>query len=1555
MAGTRPRHCSPNAGSALGRPEGDVLFVEDAVYQWGMQEEYAIAANYARDPARKARGFAACNWLALNPAVPTGTRGLARHNLRFYVEPAAKLLPSFAAEPVDFTPPEGSHPMNPSVARRGDELVMVQRTVNFVLEDGNYRTPGDGPVETRNFLLRLDDGLRVRSAAEILPPLDLPPPAFALVLGFEDMRLFARQGALWCVAVLCELTPEGWRQQVLARIDERGAGPYRLVDWRVLEPQGPLRHEKNWMPFVEPDAAEPGGERLRFVYLCDPTSIVDAAARRVAEASPAIAADAFRGGSQAIAFARGWLALVHEVGFDGADNKRRLYHHRFVWFDASYALRGVSRPFIFERPGIEFAAGLAWHPDGKRLVISYGVGDGMTRLATVAADEVRAVLDDATRLPSGAPPAKDGADTAGPFPGAATLAPPSTEAGSLPDAEEIADAEPRPDAQLDVAAEPEPPSEPNPAAPSAYAGRLYTDEEETAGVESREEGEQDARAEPEPPSPPSPDAAVGPAATEQDLPQADQPPTRVLGSFGSEDFASQHALRPARDLHAGLDTHPRVLVAILAKQKERPLPLYLSCIEGLDYPKSAIFLYIRTNNNTDRTEQILRDWVERVGPAYAGVEFDAEPVEQPVEDYPPHEWNSTRFRVLGHIRNVSLQKTLEHGCDFYFTSDADNFIRACTLKELVALNLPIVAPFLRVTNPTHSYSNFFAKTDAAGFFAGCQEYEWITHRWVRGVVEVPVVHCTYLVRKDVIPELHYLDGSDDWEFAVFCKSAREAGIPQYLDNRQVYGYITFDPESNATRVNVAGGESDQIGFARAELEGADGLTLPDTGQLSDSNGGTEEVRRRFTEIYERQLFGPGSGVGSAPDKTVEYRAFLQQFMARNRVRSVVDFGCGDWQFSQLVDWGGVRYLGVDVVPAIIEKNQRDFGNDTIAFETFESLAKLPRADLLLCKDVLQHLPNRIVKEYLAAFRTKYKFLLVTNDEEPAHILNTDTEIGGWRTLRLEHEPFRQPGAVVLSWQVPYLSGGTTKATYLLGDERAIAPRPTEEAPPSYDPDIKVWSGLPNISAQAGSPARRLIFLHSSWRTSSTWLWAKFRPSPNTACYYEPFNGELLTITREKAAWADYKAWDSRHPPNDPYRVEYLPLIQPAGGVQLFDQAMTLDWFIPIGGLRGQLRQAEIRYLSLLIDHAHQQGKIPVFGDTSSLGRMCAIRNFFGGYHIFVYRNLWKQWLSYLYYSRRGNSYYYDTTARYVAGSGDAFLNNVAEFYLKRAADFCQRRGSGKNQLPTGAERLSLLGSLPESHAFAMFMALHVYLYLHAQFSTADLTVDVTKLARDGGYRSGIEDELARQTGLEVSLSDVIDEQGASGVAIGAGAIDWDEIREHARFAAQTLGAFAEPMQLIENATAFIDSAIEEMHKSEAALAMRSDAAEEIWYARLQEARCHWALGDEGGFLRQALALVNERPDRAEPLFDLARFHRERGMHETAAHFAETGLAVGRPRDDDKFVDEFVYQSGLQEELSISGFYCRDPARKERAAAACNWLAVNPDIPASTREWARENL
>ncbi len=376
-------------GLALPRPEQDILFIEDFVYAAGLREEFSIAANYSRDPARKDRGHAAGDWLALGREVPQRSRDLARSNLFFYAEPVRALLPSFSTRPVGFAPQDGWKAINPSIARRGEQIVMVQRCVNFTLaEDGEYKTPDGSPITTRNFLLRLNADLGVESSTEILPPADLPAPAFDLVLGFEDARLFAWRGELWCISTVRQLTPEGWCEQVLARIDCPPTGPCRLVDWRVLRPEGPRLHEKNWMPLVV-------GDDLRFIYSCDPTRVVDEQARTVAEGVPSIAAEQFRGGSQAIEFDGGWLALIHEAS---ERDRKRYYWHRFVWFDAEKVLRSVSRRFYFHKTGLEFAAGLAWHPDGRRLLISYGVDASEAWIATVEAGEVRAILTDAGAL-----------------------------------------------------------------------------------------------------------------------------------------------------------------------------------------------------------------------------------------------------------------------------------------------------------------------------------------------------------------------------------------------------------------------------------------------------------------------------------------------------------------------------------------------------------------------------------------------------------------------------------------------------------------------------------------------------------------------------------------------------------------------------------------------------------------------------------------------------------------------------------------------------------------------------------------------------------------------------------------------------------------------------------------------------------------------------------------------------------------------------------------------------------------------------------------------------
>jgi hypothetical protein len=247
---------------------------------------------------------------------------------------------------------------------------------------------------------------------------------------------------------------------------------------------------------------------------------------------------------------------------------------------------------------------------------------------------------------------------------------------------------------------------------------------------------------------------------------------------------------------------PPLLLAILAKQKQAVLPFYLDCIEALDYPKSAISLYVRTNNNTDATAGILRDWLGRVGGQYAHVEFDASDVAQNVQQFAVHDWNALRFEVLARIRQASLQRTLKRNCDFYFTADVDNFLRPHALRELVALDLPIVAPLLRHVDPANPYSNYHAAIDANGYYAPCDEYYWILQQRLRGVVQLPVVHCTYLVRADQIGRLSYSDGTARHEYVIFSDSARRNGVQQYFDNRDVYGYLTLDESPVAAQALI---------------------------------------------------------------------------------------------------------------------------------------------------------------------------------------------------------------------------------------------------------------------------------------------------------------------------------------------------------------------------------------------------------------------------------------------------------------------------------------------------------------------------------------------------------------------------------------------------------------------------------------------------------------------------------------------------------------------------------------------------------------------------------
>ena len=92
--------------------------------------------------------------------------------------------------------------------------------------------------------------------------------------------------------------------------------------------------------------------------------------------------------------------------------------------------------------------------------------------------------------------------------------------------------------------------------------------------------------------------------------------------------------------------------------------------------------------------------------------------------------------------------------------------------------------------------------------------------------------------------------------------------------------------------------------------------------------------------------------------------------------------------------------------------------------------------------------------------------------------------------------------------------------------------------------------------------------------------------------------------------------------------------------------------------------------------------------------------------------------------------------------------------------------------------------------------------------------------------------------------------------------------------------------------------------------------EEVWYSKLQEARCYLKLGRDADFLARAIAAYDLRPHRAEPLWDIANYYRTRGMNSAGAMICEAGLDIPYPKDDALFIEDDVYNAGLKEEFSI---------------------------------------
>lgn len=178
-----------------------------------------------------------------------------------------------------------------------------------------------------------------------------------------------------------------------------------------------------------------------------------------------------------------------------------------------------------------------------------------------------------------------------------------------------------------------------------------------------------------------------------------------------------------------------------------------------------------------------------------------------------------------------------------------------------------------------------------------------------------------------------------------------------------------------------------------------------------SGFGSFPVREHFRRIYEENLFGGAesrSGRGSSLVQTERLRQILPALLIALKARRFLDAPCGDCRWIAELNWEGCEYIGVDVVPDLIEANRRRLSGRPMEFRVADLCSdKLPLADVVFCRDCWVHLDFRQIRASIRNFaRTGATYLCSTTFT--AVQKNRDLRSAIWRPLNLQLPPFCFP-------------------------------------------------------------------------------------------------------------------------------------------------------------------------------------------------------------------------------------------------------------------------------------------------------------------------------------------------------------------------------------------------------------------------------------------------------------------------------------------------------------------------------------------------------------------
>jgi len=197
------------------------------------------------------------------------------------------------------------------------------------------------------------------------------------------------------------------------------------------------------------------------------------------------------------------------------------------------------------------------------------------------------------------------------------------------------------------------------------------------------------------------------------------------------------------------------------------------------------------------------------------------------------------------------------------------------------------------------------------------------------------------------------------------------------------------------------------------------------------------LRDRFSTIYRNRVWLTGrpagslSGLGSELENTKAIRLRLPELLARLNTKTMLDVGCGDFNWMSQLELG-CRYIGVDVVSCVIEQNIRNYAAANRTFFALDATTDpLPPADTILCREVFFHLSFADIWALIRNMRLSgVSTMFATNDAVTD--FNADILSGDFRLLNLTKPPFCFPRSE-LSIPDDEVSPGRVLAAWRLSD------------------------------------------------------------------------------------------------------------------------------------------------------------------------------------------------------------------------------------------------------------------------------------------------------------------------------------------------------------------------------------------------------------------------------------------------------------------------------------------------------------------------------------------